>query len=48
VPYEATDDERDVFEKGAPSMQTGWTGTLDKLESYLAGASSRAAHRSVQ
>ena len=36
VPYEATDAEREVFEKGAPSMQAGWTGTLDRLEDYLA------------
>jgi uncharacterized protein YndB with AHSA1/START domain len=36
IPYEATKAERDVFEKGAPSMQAGWTGTLDRLEAYLA------------
>jgi uncharacterized protein YndB with AHSA1/START domain len=37
VPYEATDDERKVFEAGKDSMQAGWTGTFDRLESYLAG-----------
>ncbi|MGH6736047.1 MAG: SRPBCC family protein [Methyloceanibacter sp.] len=38
VPYEATEAERDTFEEGAPSMQAGWTGTLDRLEDYLAKA----------
>ena len=38
VPYEATDAERDTFEKGAPSMQAGWTGTFDRLEAYLSKA----------
>lgn len=36
VPYEATDDERNVFEAGKDSMQAGWTGTFDRLETYLA------------
>lgn len=35
VPYEATEEERKVFEEGASSMQAGWTGTLDKFEEYL-------------
>lgn len=38
VPYEATDAERDTFEKGKDSMQAGWTGTLDRLDAYLAKA----------
>ena len=38
VPYEAAGAERDTFEKGAPSMQAGWTGTLDQLEAYLGTA----------
>jgi uncharacterized protein YndB with AHSA1/START domain len=36
VPYDATEAERRVFEDGAESMQAGWTGTLDRLEAYLA------------
>jgi uncharacterized protein YndB with AHSA1/START domain len=35
VPHEATDAERKVFEDGAPSMQAGWTGTLDRLQADL-------------
>ena len=38
VPYEATDNERDVFEEGKDSMQAGWTGTLDRLQAFLAKA----------
>ncbi len=38
VPYDATDTERDAFEKGKDSMQAGWTGTLDRLEAYLGKA----------
>lgn len=38
TPYDATDEERDVFEAGAPSMQGGWTGTLDRLDHHLANA----------
>jgi len=37
-PYEATQAERDVFAAGHESMQGGWTGTLDRLEAYLAQA----------
>jgi hypothetical protein len=36
VPYDATEAERRVFEDGAESMQAGWSGTLDRLEAYLA------------
>jgi uncharacterized protein YndB with AHSA1/START domain len=34
--YEATEAERKVFEDGAPSMHAGWSGTLDRLDDYLA------------
>ncbi|HEX2365226.1 MAG TPA: hypothetical protein VHJ00_09385, partial [Bradyrhizobium sp.] len=37
-PYEATEAERKVFEDGKDSMTAGWTGTFDRLDSYLAGA----------
>jgi uncharacterized protein YndB with AHSA1/START domain len=36
APYEASDSEREIFEKGKDSMQAGWTGTFEKLESHLA------------
>jgi uncharacterized protein YndB with AHSA1/START domain len=35
IPYEATEKERETFEKGKDSMQAGWSGTLDRLETYL-------------
>jgi len=37
-PHNATEEERSIFESDAMrvSMQQGWTGTLDQLESYLA------------
>jgi uncharacterized protein YndB with AHSA1/START domain len=35
IPHEATDKERETFEKGKDSMQAGWSGTLDQLETYL-------------
>jgi len=35
VPINASDEERTTFEQGQPSMQIGWTGTLDKLDEYL-------------
>jgi predicted 3-demethylubiquinone-9 3-methyltransferase (glyoxalase superfamily) len=38
VPYEATEAERMVFEDGKDSMTAGWTGTFDRLDSYLARA----------
>ena len=37
VPINATDIERQTFDDGRGSMTQGWTGTFDKLESYLAG-----------
>jgi uncharacterized protein YndB with AHSA1/START domain len=40
TPYEAMPEERAVFEsdQSRVSMTNGWTGTLDKLEPYLAEA----------
>ena len=38
MPHEATEAERRVFEEGKDSMTAGWTGTFDRLETYLAGA----------
>ena len=35
TPHEATELERRTFEEGRPSMQQGWTGTLDQLSAYL-------------
>jgi uncharacterized protein YndB with AHSA1/START domain len=35
IPHEATEAERRTFEEGRPSMQQGWGGTLDQLETYL-------------
>ena len=44
VPYEATDEERAVFEAGRDGMEAGWTGTLDRLEAALAnGAAAKGA-----
>ena len=36
VPYDASESECETFEKGADSLQAGWTGTLEKLEGHLA------------
>jgi uncharacterized protein YndB with AHSA1/START domain len=36
APYNATEDERQAFEAGRPSMTQGWTGTMDQLAAYLA------------
>jgi uncharacterized protein YndB with AHSA1/START domain len=38
TPYEATHLECETFDKGRDSMQAGWTGTFDKLESFLVKA----------
>jgi uncharacterized protein YndB with AHSA1/START domain len=35
LPFDATDAERQTFEKGRESMKMGWTGTFDQLEAYL-------------
>ena len=38
VPYEASESECESFDKGRESMQAGWTGTFEKLESHLTKA----------
>jgi uncharacterized protein YndB with AHSA1/START domain len=38
TPYESTHLECETFDKGRDSMQAGWTGTFDKLESFLVKA----------
>lgn len=35
-PYEASETERRAFEAGFESMNMGWSGTLDRLDAYLA------------
>jgi uncharacterized protein YndB with AHSA1/START domain len=35
-PHNATEEERKVFDGAHGSMQQGWSGTLEGLESYLA------------
>ena len=37
-PHNATEEERKTFEAGRDSMRMGWSGTLEKLEAYLAKA----------
>jgi uncharacterized protein YndB with AHSA1/START domain len=37
APWQATDEERATFAAGHASMNGGWTGTLDQLESYISG-----------
>jgi len=37
-PYEATQKERGTFEAGRDSMNTGWTGTFERLDAYLGQA----------
>jgi uncharacterized protein YndB with AHSA1/START domain len=37
-PYQATQKERDTFEAGRDSMKAGWTGTFERLETYLGNA----------
>ncbi|HYZ33284.1 MAG TPA: SRPBCC domain-containing protein [Crenalkalicoccus sp.] len=39
-PFEATEAERAAFAAGHASMRQGWGGTLEKLETYLAGDAS--------
>jgi uncharacterized protein YndB with AHSA1/START domain len=36
TPHDATAEEQATFDANHASMQGGWTGTLDKLEDYLA------------
>ena len=38
LPYEATKTERDTFEAGRASMNAGWSGTFERLDTYLGGA----------
>lgn len=38
VPHAATESERRTFEEGRPSMQQGWSGTLEQFAAYLAKA----------
>ena len=38
APLNPTDDERTTFDAGHASMTGGWSGTMDKLEGYLASA----------
>jgi uncharacterized protein YndB with AHSA1/START domain len=37
IPLNPTEAERKTFNEGHESMKNGWTGTLDRLETYLAG-----------
>jgi len=37
-PLNATEEERKTFEAAHKGMVQGWTGTLDQLGEYLAGA----------
>lgn len=36
LPVNATEEERRAFDEGHESMKSGWSGTLDRLEEYLA------------
>jgi len=38
LPYEATKTERDTFEAGRVLMNAGWSGTFERLDTYLGGA----------
>jgi uncharacterized protein YndB with AHSA1/START domain len=40
IPINAGDDEIKTFDEGREGMKMGWTGTLDQLGDYLAGAKS--------
>lgn len=35
IPYNATEEERQTFDKGRAGMTQGWTGTLDQLDTFL-------------
>lgn len=35
-PHDATAEEQKAFDEGRSSMNQGWSGTIDKLEAYLA------------
>jgi uncharacterized protein YndB with AHSA1/START domain len=36
APINESDEERETFDKGRPSMTQGWSGTFDQLEAHLA------------
>ena len=36
LPHNATEEEKKTFDAGRASMTGGWSGTMDKLEAYLA------------
>ena len=38
APHAAAEAERQTFTTSHASMQQGWTGTLDQLDTYLASA----------
>lgn len=38
TPHNAAEEEQKTFDEGHASMTGGWSGTLDKLEAYLAKA----------
>ena len=38
APHNATEQEQKTFDENRASMLQGWTGTLDQLTAYLAGA----------
>jgi uncharacterized protein YndB with AHSA1/START domain len=42
TPYESTEAENAVFDAGRDSMRQGWTGTLDRLDDFLAGGAAGA------
>ena len=43
APHNATEAERKTFDAGRPSMQQGWTGTLDQLAAHLANTLANAS-----
>ena len=43
VPINESDEERQTFEKGRPSMMAGWTGTMVQLEKYLSDVKDQGA-----
>lgn len=36
LPFDATDEERQVFDRNHDSMKMGWGGTMEQLQAYLA------------
>lgn len=41
APINESDEERETFDKGRPSMTQGWSGTFEQLEAYLAAVQKR-------